>query len=165
MSEELEVKDCKNDVIVSFSVQKVFNITVMRKRLPKHIYKSMMSTIKEDTPLDENVAEVVANAMKDWGSRNRGAQPHFTHWFQPNDRYHRRKSTTLSSARLKKARSSWNSPVKELIKGEPDASSFPSGGLRATFEARGYTAWDPTSFAFVKGKQHCIFQQPYFLLR
>ena len=80
MSEELEVKDCKNDVIDLFG-SKVFNITVMRKRLPKHIYKSMMSTIKEDTPLDENVAEVVANAMKDW-ALEQGAT-HFTHWFQP----------------------------------------------------------------------------------
>ena len=87
MSEELEVKDCKNDVIDLFG-SKVFNITVMRKRLPKHIYKSMMSTIKEDTPLDENVAEVVANAMKGFRA---GRYP--LHTLVPaNDRYHRGKT-------------------------------------------------------------------------
>ena len=147
MSEELEVKDCKNDVIDLFG-SKVFNITVMRKRLPKHIYKSMMSTIKEDTPLDENVAEVVANAMKDW-ALEQGAT-HFTHWFQPMTGITAEKHDAFISP-TEEGKVIMEFSGKELIKGEPDASSFPSGGLRATFEARGYTAWDPTSFAFVKG--------------
>lgn len=148
MSEELfDVKDCKNDVIDLFG-SKVFNITVMRKRLPKHIYKAMISTIKEDTPLDENVAEVVANAMKDWALEH-GAT-HFTHWFQPMTGITAEKHDAFISP-TDEGKVIMEFSGKELIKGEPDASSFPSGGLRATFEARGYTAWDPTSFAFVKG--------------
>lgn len=130
----------------------VFNDDVMRERLPKHIYRSLKSTIKDNTPLKEDVADVVAAAMKDWAIE-KGAT-HFTHWFQPMT------GTTAEK------HDSFISPVddshvimefsgKELVKGEPDASSFPSGGLRATFEARGYTAWDPTSPAFVKG--HSLF--------
>ena len=126
----------------------VFNDDVMRERLPKHIYRSLRSTIKNNTPLNEDVADVVAAAMKDWAIE-KGAT-HYTHWFQPMT------GTTAEK------HDSFISPVddshvimefsgKELVKGEPDASSFPSGGLRATFEARGYTAWDPTSPAFVKG--------------
>lgn len=144
---EVEVKDTKNDVIDLFG-SKVFNITVMRKRLPKHIYKAMIQTIKEDIPLEENVAEVVANAMKDW-ALEQGAT-HFTHWFQPMTGITAEKHDAFISP-TDEGKVIMEFSGKELIKGEPDASSFPSGGLRATFEARGYTAWDPTSFAFVKG--------------
>lgn len=148
MSEVLnEVKDSKNDVIDLFG-SKVFNITVMRKRLPKHIYNAMIQTIKEDIPLEENVAEVVANAMKDW-ALEQGAT-HFTHWFQPLTGITAEKHDAFISP-TDEGKVIMEFSGKELIKGEPDASSFPSGGLRATFEARGYTAWDPTSFAFVKG--------------
>ena len=147
MSEMLEKKDQKDSIVDLFG-SKVFNVAVMRKRLPKHIYKSVMRTIKYDEPLGREDAEVVANAMKDW-AMELGAT-HFTHWFQP-----------MTGATAEK-HDAFISPTgegsvimefsgKELVKGEPDASSFPSGGLRATFEARGYTAWDPTSFAFVKG--------------
>lgn len=148
MSEELmEIKDSKEDVIELFG-SKVFNITVMRKHLPKHIYKSMMKTIKEDLPLEGEVAEVVANAMKDW-AMEQGAT-HFTHWFQPMTGITAEKHDAFISP-TEEGKVIMEFSGKELIKGEPDASSFPSGGLRATFEARGYTAWDPTSFAFVKG--------------
>jgi glutamine synthetase len=148
MSEEvLEFKDSKEDVIELFG-SKVFNITVMRKRLPKHIYKSMLRTIKEDLPLESEVAEVVANAMKDW-ALELGAT-HFTHWFQPMTGITAEKHDAFISP-TDEGKVIMEFSGKELIKGEPDASSFPSGGLRATFEARGYTAWDPTSFAFVKG--------------
>ena len=148
MSEDfMEVKDSKNDVIDLFG-SRVFNITVMRKRLPKHIYQSMMKTIKEGKHLDENVAEVVANAMKDW-ALEQGAT-HFTHWFQPMTGITAEKHDAFISP-TDEGKVIMEFSGKELIKGEPDASSFPSGGLRATFEARGYTAWDPTSFAFVKG--------------
>ncbi|MEG0377639.1 MAG: glutamine synthetase III, partial [Eubacterium sp.] len=153
MSDELvEVKDCKEDVIDLFG-SKVFNITVMRKRLPKHIYNSMIKTIKEDLPLEENVAEVVANAMKDWALEH-GAT-HFTHWFQPMTGITAEKHDAFISP-TDEGKVIMEFSGKELIKGEPDASSFPSGGLRATFEARGYTAWDPTSFAFIKGTTLCI---------
>ena len=125
----------------------VFNDDVMRERLPKEVYKSLTKTIATGKTIDASVADVVANAMKDWAIE-KGAT-HYTHWFQP-----------LTGVTAEK-HESFISPVgssnvvmefsgKELIKGEPDASSFPSGGLRATFEARGYTAWDPASFAFVK---------------
>ena len=153
MSEELmEIKDSKEDVIELFG-SKVFNITVMRKRLPKHIYKSMMKTIKEDLPLEGEVAEVVANAMKDWAIE-KGAT-HYAHVFQP--------LTGLTAEK----HDSFLSPDgnggaiiefsgKALIQGEPDASSFPSGGIRATFEARGYTAWDVTSPAYLQiGRASC----------
>ncbi len=125
----------------------VFNDQVMREKLPKDVYKSLHKTIEAGRDLDITVANVVANAMKDWAIE-KGAT-HYTHWFQP--------MTGITAEK----HDSFISPVgdgtvimefsgKELIKGEPDASSFPSGGLRATFEARGYTAWDPTSYAFVK---------------
>ncbi|MEG1184111.1 MAG: glutamine synthetase III [Eubacterium sp.] len=153
MTDELiEVKDCKEDIIDLFG-SKVFNITVMRKRLPKHIYNSMIKTIKEDLPLEENVAEVVANAMKDWALEH-GAT-HFTHWFQPMTGITAEKHDAFISP-TDEGKVIMEFSGKELIKGEPDASSFPSGGLRATFEARGYTAWDPTSFAFIKGTTLCI---------
>ena len=131
----------------------VFNEHVMKERLPSATYKSLTKTIKEGKPLDIEVANVVAHAMKEWAIEH-GAT-HYTHWFQP-----------LSGITSEKHDSFLN-PVgdgtaimtfsgKELIQGEPDASSFPSGGLRATFEARGYTAWDPTSFAFIKDEVLCI---------
>lgn len=131
----------------------VFNDTVMKERLPKATYKALKETREQGKPLDPKVADVVANTMKEW-ALEKGAT-HFTHWFQP--------MTGITAEK----HDSFISPVgcgkvlmefsgKELIKGEPDASSFPSGGLRATFEARGYTAWDPTSDAFIKGNSLCI---------
>lgn len=127
---------------------KVFNSGVMRKRLPKHIYASLLKTMKEDLPLEENVAEVVANAMKDW-ALELGAT-HYTHWFQPMTGITAEKHDAFINP-TEDGKVIMEFSGKELIKGEPDASSFPSGGLRATFEARGYTAWDPTSYAFIKG--------------
>ncbi len=131
----------------------VFDDRVMRARLPESVYSSLKKTIDEGSELNAEVADAVAEAMKDWAVE-KGAT-HFTHWFQP-----------LTGVTAEK-HDSFISPApdggvimefsgKELIKGEPDASSFPSGGLRATFEARGYTAWDPTSYAFIKDKTLCI---------
>ena len=125
----------------------VFNETVMKERLPKDTYKALKKCKDEGIPLDMSVATVIANAMKDWAVE-KGAT-HYTHWFQP-----------MTGVTAEK-HDSFISPTdgggvimefsgKELVRGEPDASSFPSGGLRATFEARGYTAWDPTSYAFIK---------------
>ncbi len=125
----------------------VFNDSVMRTVLPKAIYKSLRKTIEEGIPLDPQVAEVVASAMKDWAI-SKGAT-HFTHWFQPLTGVTAEKHDSFISPTLD-GRVIMEFSGKELIKGEPDASSFPSGGLRATFEARGYTAWDCTSPAFVK---------------
>ena len=132
---------------------KVFDDRVMKATLSAKVYNSLKKTIDEGAYLDNSVANAVATAMKDWAVQN-GAT-HYTHWFQP-----------LTGITAEK-HDSFISPSpdggvimefsgKELIKGEPDASSFPSGGLRATFEARGYTAWDPTSYAFIKGKTLCI---------
>ncbi len=131
----------------------VFNDRVMKAMLSAEVYASLRKTMDEGAPLESGVANAVANAMKDWAV-SKGAT-HFTHWFQP-----------LTGITAEK-HDSFITPApdggvimefsgKELIKGEPDASSFPSGGLRATFEARGYTAWDPTSYAFIKGKTLCI---------
>ena len=131
----------------------VFDDRVMRAKLPSDVYASLKRTIDEGASLDAHVAEAVASAMRDWAVEH-GAT-HFTHWFQP-----------LTGITAEK-HESFISPSpdggvimefsgKELIQGEPDASSFPSGGLRATFEARGYTAWDPTSYAFIKGHTLCI---------
>ena len=131
----------------------VFNDSVMRSRLPKDVFKQVQRSMNEGKRLDSAAATVVANAMKDWAIE-KGAT-HFTHWFQP--------MTGITAEK----HDSFISPVdggkvimefsgKELIQGEPDASSFPSGGLRATFEARGYTAWDPTSYAFIKDNVLCI---------
>ncbi|HEX3028189.1 MAG TPA: glutamine synthetase III [Clostridia bacterium] len=125
----------------------VFNDSIMKERLPKTTYKALKKTIDNGLPLDASVADVVANAMKDWAVE-KGAT-HFTHWFQPLTGITAEKHDSFISPNS-------NGKVilefsgKELIKGEPDASSFPSGGIRATFEARGYTAWDCTSPAFVK---------------
>lgn len=127
----------------------VFSDTVMQERLPKPIYKKLKKTIMEGLPLDPDVAEVVACVMKDWAVEN-GAT-HFTHWFQPLTGITAEKHDSfLTPTGDGKAIMEFSG--KELIKGEPDASSFPSGGLRATFEARGYTAWDCTSPAFVKDR-------------
>ena len=131
----------------------VFNDSVMKERLPEDVYEILKRTIKEGKGIDSSIADTVASAMKDWAIE-KGAT-HYTHWFQP-----------LTGITAEK-HDSFISPTddghiimefsgKELIKGEPDASSFPSGGLRATFEARGYTAWDPSSFAFIKDETLCI---------
>jgi glutamine synthetase len=125
----------------------VFNDAVMRQTLPKETYKSLRKTIEEGLPLDPQVAEVVAAAMKDWAAA-KGAT-HFTHWFQPMTGITAEKHDSFISPTAD-GRVLLEFSGKELIKGEPDASSFPSGGLRATFEARGYTAWDYTSPAFYK---------------
>ena len=125
----------------------VFNDDVMRERLPKDVYKSLRKTIDNGNDLDITVANAVANAMKDWAIE-KGAT-HYTHWFQPMTGITAEKHDSFISPTAD-GRIIMEFSGKELIKGEPDASSFPSGGLRATFEARGYTAWDPTSYAFIK---------------
>jgi glutamine synthetase len=125
----------------------VFNDAVMKARLPKNVYKSIKKTIDEGVALDPSVADVVANAMKDWAIE-KGAT-HFTHWFIPMTGITAEKHDSFISP-TNDGKVILEFSGKELIKGEPDASSFPSGGLRATFEARGYTAWDCTSPAFVK---------------
>ncbi|MFQ9698214.1 MAG: glutamine synthetase III, partial [Zhenhengia sp.] len=125
----------------------VFDDKVMRERLPKSTYKQLHKTIDEGLELDPSVAEVVANAMKDWAIEH-GAT-HFTHWFQPmNGRTAEKHDSFLSPT--SDGRVIMEFSGKELIKGEADGSSFPSGGLRQTFEARGYTVWDCTSPAFLK---------------
>lgn len=131
----------------------VFNDLVMLERLPKDVYKALKKTIAEGKDLDLNVANSVANAMKNWAVE-KGAT-HFTHWFQPLTGMTAEKHEAFISP-LDGGKVILEFSGKELIKGEPDASSFPSGGLRATFEARGYTAWDPTSYAFIKGDTLCI---------
>ena len=131
----------------------VFNEHVMAERLPSVTYKALMRTIEKGEPLDLEVANVVAHSMKEWAIEH-GAT-HYTHWFQP--------LTGLTSEKhdgfidpIADGRALMRFSGKELIQGEPDASSFPNGGLRATFEARGYTAWDPTSYAFIKDEVLCI---------
>ena len=131
----------------------VFNDSVMRQRLPKDTYRALKQTIKEGKALDGAVANVVASAMKDWAIE-KGAT-HFTHWFQPMTGITAEKHDSFISPKGD-GTVIMEFSGKELIKGEPDASSFPSGGLRATFEARGYTAWDPTSYAFIKDGTLCI---------
>ncbi|AJQ28061.1 glutamine synthetase III [Pelosinus fermentans] len=131
----------------------VFNDAVMKECLPKATYKALRKTIEEGLPLDPVVADVVANAMKDW-ALEKGAT-HFTHWFQPMTGITAEKHDAFISP-TSDGKAIMEFSGKELIKGEPDASSFPSGGLRATFEARGYTAWDCTSPAFVKDDSLCI---------
>ena len=131
----------------------VFNDAVMQKRLPKDIYKALHKTITDGTPLDPQVANVVANAMKDWAVE-RGVT-HYTHWFQPLTGITAEKHDSFISPK-DGGKIILEFSGKELVRGEPDASSFPSGGLRSTFEARGYTAWDPTSYAFIKDGVLCI---------
>jgi glutamine synthetase len=148
----------KEQVILQESLENtfgcnVFNDASMRSRLPKNVYKALKKTIDEGLPLDPTIADVVANAMKDWAIE-RGAT-HFTHWFQPMTGITAEKHDSFISP-TNDGRIIMEFSGKELIKGEPDASSFPSGGLRATFEARGYTAWDCTSPAFLKDSTLCI---------
>ena len=131
----------------------VFDDKAMKSRLPKETYKAMKKTIQDGKRLDIAVANVVANAMKDWAVEN-GAT-HFTHWFQPMTGITAEKHDSFISP-CKDGSVIMEFSGKELVRGEPDASSFPSGGLRATFEARGYTAWDPTSYAFIKEGVLCI---------
>ena len=131
----------------------VFDDRVMKATLSDKVYGSLKKTIDEGVSLDNNVANAVATAMKDWAIAN-GAT-HFTHWFQPLTGITAEKHDSFISP-APDGRVIMEFSGKELIKGEPDASSFPSGGLRATFEARGYTAWDPTSYAFIKDKTLCI---------
>ena len=141
------MSDAKIQGVAEYFGCNVFNEETMKNRLPKSVYKSFVATQKMGTALDPAAADVIAEAMKDWAVEK--GVTHYTHWFHP--------MTGLSAEK----HDSFISPTgdgkvimefsgKELIKGEPDASSFPSGGLRATFEARGYTAWDPTSPAFIK---------------
>ncbi|MBD5553265.1 MAG: glutamine synthetase type III, partial [Desulfovibrio sp.] len=125
---------------------RVFNLDVMRRRLPKDVYRKLARTIREGARLDPEIADVVANAMKDWAMEN-GAT-HYTHWFQPMTGLTAEKHDAFLSPG-QDGRSISEFSGKMLISGEPDASSFPSGGIRSTFEARGYTAWDPTSPAFI----------------
>ena len=131
----------------------VFNDTTMKERLPKQTYKDLKKAIANNSPLDLEIANVIANAMKDWALEK--GVTHYTHWFQPmtgiTAEKHDAFITPVDGGEIIMEFSG-----KELIKGEPDASSFPSGGLRATFEARGYTAWDPTSYAFIKNGVLCI---------
>ena len=131
----------------------VFDDRVMKATLSGSVYKSLKKTIDEGARLDISVANAVAEAMKDWAV-SKGAT-HYTHWFQPLTGITAEKHDSFISP-SPDGRVIMEFSGKELIKGEPDASSFPSGGLRATFEARGYTAWDPTSYAFIKGKTLCI---------
>ncbi|MBR3993707.1 MAG: glutamine synthetase III [Clostridia bacterium] len=131
----------------------VFDDRVMKSKLSSKVYNSLKKTIDEGAQLDSNVANAVADAMKEWAVEN-GAT-HYTHWFQPLTGITAEKHDSFISP-SPDGRVIMDFSGKELIKGEPDASSFPSGGLRATFEARGYTAWDPTSYAFIKGKTLCI---------
>ena len=131
----------------------VFDDRVMKAKLSTSVYRSLKRTIDEGRSLNNDVANAVAEAMKDWAVEN-GAT-HFTHWFQPLTGITAEKHDSFISP-APDGRVIMEFSGKELIKGEPDASSFPSGGLRATFEARGYTAWDPTSYAFIKDKTLCI---------
>ena len=131
----------------------VFNDSVMRERLPKDVFMQVQRSINDGKRLDSAAATVVANAMKDWAIE-KGAT-HFTHWFQPMTGITAEKHDSFISP-VGDGRVIMEFSGKELIQGEPDASSFPSGGLRATFEARGYTAWDPTSYAFIKDGMLCI---------
>ena len=131
----------------------VFNDSVMRSRLPRDVFKQVQRSINEGKRLDSEAANIVANAMKDWAIE-KGAT-HFTHWFQPMTGITAEKHDSFISP-IDGGKVIMEFSGKELIQGEPDASSFPSGGLRATFEARGYTAWDPTSYAFIKDGVLCI---------
>ena len=131
----------------------VFNETVMKDRLPTATYKAYKQAIIEGKPLNIEIANIIANAMKDWALEH--GCTHFTHWFQPMTGITAEKHESFISPTAE-GRVIMDFSGKELIQGEPDASSFPSGGLRATFEARGYTAWDPTSYAFIKDNCLCI---------
>jgi len=131
----------------------VFNESVMKERLPKDTYKALRKIVDSGNYLDEQIADIVSNAMKDWAIEK--GVTHFTHWFQPMTGITAEKHDSFISPNGG-GKIIMEFSGKELVKGEPDASSFPSGGLRATFEARGYTAWDPTSYAFIKDHTLCI---------
>ena len=141
------------EIVKDYFGSSVFDDRKMKACLPAEVYKAMRKTIAEGKNLNPDVADAVAAAMKEWAV-SEGAT-HYTHWFQPLNGITAEKHDSFISP-------SPDGGVimefsgKELIKGEPDASSFPNGGLRATFEARGYTAWDPTSYAFIKGNTLCI---------
>ena len=147
------METCATKRVPEYFGSMVFNENVMKERLPKDVYEALKKTADEGSDIDPAIANVVANAMKDW-ALSKGAT-HFTHWFQPmtgiTAEKHDSFITPVDSGNVIMEFSG-----KELIKGEPDASSFPSGGLRATYEARGYTAWDPTSYAFIKDNTLCI---------
>ena len=133
---------------------KVFTLGKMKERLPKNVYKEVKRIMDKGGELSLATADVVAKAMKDWAVEN-GAT-HYTHWFQPLTGITAEKHDSFVTHPDEEGKMIMEFSGKELIKGEPDASSFPSGGLRATFEARGYTAWDPTSPAFIKEHTLCI---------
>ncbi len=137
----------ENKRIPELFASQVFSEDVMRERLPKDVYKSLINTIASGKEIDASIADVVAGALKDWAIEH-GAT-HFTHWFQPLTGVTAEKHDAFLTP-VGGGKAIMEFSGKELIKGEPDASSFPSGGLRATFEARGYTAWDPASYAFIK---------------
>ena len=144
----MEDKNKEKINVVELFGSNVFNDKIMQERLPKKVYKELHKTIDEGKELDPITAEVVAGAMKDWAVE-KGAT-HYTHWFQPLTGFTAEKHDAFITAPHADGTVNMEFSGKELIKGEPDASSFPSGGLRATFEARGYTAWDCTSPAFVR---------------
>ena len=131
----------------------VFNDSVMQKCLPKETYKAFKALVKAGEPLTPEIANVIANEMKE-GAISKGAA-HFTHWFQPMTGITAEKHDSFITP-AGDGTVIMNFSGKELIKGEPDASSFPNGGLRSTFEARGYTVWDPTCYAFIKDGTLCI---------
>ena len=134
--------------------ENVFSRAVMQERLPKKVYAEVMSVVEHGGQISMASADVVAKAMMEWAIE-KGAT-HYTHWFQPLTGVTAEKHDSFLSAPDENGKEILNLTGKQLIMGEPDASSFPSGGLRATFEARGYTAWDPTSYAFIKDKTLCI---------
>ncbi|HEU0055128.1 MAG TPA: glutamine synthetase III, partial [Longimicrobium sp.] len=140
-----EARPAALDIEAIFA-ENTFGLSEMRARLPKQVYKTILSTVAHGQPLDPSVADAVALAMKEWAIE-KGAT-HFTHWFQPLTGSTAEKHDSFITPNAGGGAVAEFSG-KELIQGEPDASSFPSGGLRATFEARGYTAWDPTSPAFI----------------
>ena len=131
----------------------VFSTSVMKERLPKETFEEFQRTLETGHRLDITVAKVIADAMKDWAIE-KGAT-HYTHWFQPLTGITAEKHDSFITP-TKDGGIIMEFSGKELIQGEPDASSFPNGGIRSTFEARGYTAWDPTSFAFIKNGVLCI---------
>ena len=139
--------------IPSFFAEKVFNDEVMRDRLPKDVYKALKNTIRLGNHLELDVANVVATAMKDWATEK--GVTHFTHWFQPMTGVTAEKHDSFISPQ-NDGKVIMEFSGKELVRGEPDASSFPNGGIRSTFEARGYTVWDITSYAFIKDEVLCI---------
>src|SRR5262245_58065965 len=143
---ELEHINFKDGHIKDLFAENVFSETVQRERLPKPVFKALQKTIRQGAPLDPDIADAVATAMKDW-ALEKGAT-HFTHLFQPMTGLTAEKHDSFVTP-VDGGRAMLEFSGKELVRGEPDASSFPSGGLRATFEARGYTAWDPTSPAYL----------------